>query len=63
MPKAIIDTPQMIKTDFHNAFSMNKKIAFKFSSAQKIFQPIEKFNPLNLQNSAIKGERKNEYTQ
>jgi tRNA A-37 threonylcarbamoyl transferase component Bud32 len=68
MQKAMIDTPQIIKAGYNNAYSMNKKLSsifdykVKFSSAQKIGQPSENFNFLNFQNSAIKGESKKDYT-
>ena len=65
--KAIINNPQLMKTNYNNAYSTNKKLIqnidfnIKYSSAQRMRCPSENFNTLNFQNSAIKGEMKNDF--
>ena len=54
IPKTLIDTQQIIKSDYHNAYSMNKNLAIKFASAQRIRHRSEKGISLKFQNSAIK---------
>ena len=54
IPKTLIDTQQIIKSDYHNAYSMNKNLAIKFASAQRIRHRSENGITIKFQNSAIK---------